>query len=268
MEPDGLVAQIRKRPGMYLGDPDPQKLLWELVANCIDLEIAGRPIRIDVELHDDGSVSVQDDGPGISLSLEQLMVEGHTTPTADGHAPHVHLTAHGLGLIVVSAMSERVEIRTRRGEVMVRQTFSRGVVTSELEQEPQPPRFGTRVQFWPDPEIFGGFRWDVGAIERRLHELVALRSQLACRLVVGPQWFPASLDLTSLLPKLAHGSPLHDSAIRCELTSGHTTAQYYSPIKDNPTNPELETIVEAAILTELPGWFERHPDVLEALLED
>lgn len=124
MEPDDLVARIRKRPGMYIGDPDPHRLLWEVVANCLDLEIGGSPLRIDVELHDDASVSVQDDGPGISLSLEQLMVEGHTTPTADGHAPHVHLTGPGLGLIVVSAMSERVEIRTRRGEVMVRQTFS------------------------------------------------------------------------------------------------------------------------------------------------
>lgn len=343
METDDLVAHIRKRPGMYLGDPDPQKLLWELVANCIDLEIAGRPLRIDVELHEDGSLSVQDDGPGISLSLEQLMVQGHTTPTADGHAPHVHLTPRGLGLIVVSATSERVEIRTRRGDVMVRQSFSRGVVTSELEQEPEPPRFGTRVQFWPDPEIFGAFRWEPGEIQRRLRELVALRSQLACRLVVGPQWFPASLDLTSLLPKLAYAWPLHDPAFRCELTCEHTTArvalswypsdewplpvrsycnmietqrgahlkgfergvgrviaaaarerfgtawrkaynhvarriaavvavevldpQYSSPTKTTPTNPELETIVEAAILTELPGWFEHHPEVLAALLD-
>jgi DNA gyrase subunit B len=343
MEREDLVALIRKRPGMFIGDPDPHRLLWELVANCVDIELTGRALNIDVELHADGSASVQDDGPGIALSLEQLMVEGHTTPTADGHAPHVHLTLHGAGVVVVSALSQHVEVRTRQGDVMVRQAFSRGVVVSELEQEPEPPRFGTRIQFWPDPEIFGACRWDLGAIQRRLHELVALRSQLACRLVVAPQSFPASLDVTSFLPTDAGDRALHEHPFHCELTLGHATARialswyprqtwsrkklrsfcnliethggkhlqgfergigralvtaapnrflaaskqayehvaacmiavvaveildphWSSPTKDRPINPELAEVVEAAIMAELPAWFERHPDVLEALL--
>ena len=227
---------------------------------------------------------------------------------------------------------------------MVRQSFSRGVVTSELEQEPEPPRFGTRIQFWPDPEIFGAFTWDSCAIQRRLQQLVALRSQLACRFVAAPQWFPASLDLTSLLPKITWGSALHGPAMCCGLTREHTTARvalrwyaryswpqepvrsfcnmvethegkhlqgfergvgrviaaaarqrfgsawrkaydhvapylaavvaveildpkWLSPVKDSPTNPELAEIVEAAIMTELPVWFEHHPQVLAALLD-
>jgi hypothetical protein len=59
MEREDLVGLIRKRPGMYIGDPDPHRLLWELVANCVDVELTGRPLNIDVELHADGSASVQ-----------------------------------------------------------------------------------------------------------------------------------------------------------------------------------------------------------------
>ena len=314
-----------------------------MVANCIDLEIAGRPLSTEIEIHEDGSASIRDDGPGISLSLEQLMTEGHTTPTADGHAPHVHLTMFGHGLVVVSALSERVEVRTRRGETMVRQIFSRGTVVSELELETEPPQFGTRIQFWPDPDIFEAFRWDLGSIQKRLHELVALRAQLSCRLVVGPQAFPARLDVSSLLTLSVQ--PLHEHAICIELTREHTTArvalrwythhpwwptsvrsfcnlkethegnhvlgfqrgigrvvaaaardrfgnawrraynhvspsiaavvaveildpQWGTPLKDRPSNPELAQIVEAAIMSELPTWFEQHPDVLAALLAD
>lgn len=221
------------RPGMYVGGRDPHPLLWELVANCVDIVLRGREMQVQVTIHPDGSVTVEDDGPGISLSLEKLMCEGHHTPTADGHAPHVHLTLRGLGVAVVGALSEWVEVRTRRGDKMVCQTFARGEPTSALTEEDEAPTFGTRVRFRPDPEWFGDFRWDPVAITKRLHELACLRPGLKCGFDAAPAAFSEGLDISGLVPRPGWGDPLHDEDCLIDAKDGTTTVRiairWYEP---------------------------------------
>ena len=121
------IASIRERPGMFVGDVRTRsathQLVWEVLANAVDEHLAGRCTRIELTLHADGSVSVRDDGAGISLDVdesgtpwvERVLTTRHFTATADGHAPHVHLRpSHHVGLCMVSALSSSLSAEVRR----------------------------------------------------------------------------------------------------------------------------------------------------------
>ena len=173
---------IRKRPGMYIGDTRDGSglahLVWEVVANAVDEHLAGACQQISVEIGADGAVTVEDDGRGFPLRLasgapfaEVALTKFHATPTLDGHAPHAHVGKYGVGLVVVCALSERLELHVYRDGRSGQQRFARGIATSGVEDHGPSDRTGTRLTFLPDPTIFSGRALDTSLVLERLTEL-------------------------------------------------------------------------------------------------
>src|SRR5262245_52778669 len=114
-----LRTAVRARPGMYIGDVhDGSGLLhmvWEIVGNSLDQFLAGKATRIGVDLEPDGTVVVEDDGPGMPVHdldgmpfAQAALTRMHDTATMDGHRPHEHLGLRGVGVFVVNMLSERL----------------------------------------------------------------------------------------------------------------------------------------------------------------
>ncbi len=193
---------------MYVGETDASglhHLVWELVANVLDLVVAGRATTIDVEMHGDGSVSVRDDGPGFSVdpsspvSLEKVFTQVHETPTADGHAPHLHIGRRGVGLAPVCALSARVEVDVLRDGTHHRQSFAMGRATSPLEVVGATSAHGTTVRLWPDRSIFRGWLSPT-ALEERLRNLCYLCPGLRARFTRATVELGPYRDLAGLVP--------------------------------------------------------------------
>lgn len=185
------LGQVRRRPGMYVGDTGPKGMLhlvYEVLANAIDLYLVGRCRSIELTLVGDGTVRIKDDGPGVPIVgedgsplLVRALTELHDAPTKDGHPVHVHLAAHGLGLSVVHALSDRIEVATCwEGR--------RWIVSGGAGQLAGPPRdqgstseVGTSVLFRPDPAVFPHTAIDAAALTLRLREVAALCPGLTIR---------------------------------------------------------------------------------------
>ena len=176
---------------MYIGDTNDgsglHQMLWEVVANCVDEYLAGRCQRVDVVLERDGFVSVRDDGPGIPLHrvatgkrfAESVLTDFHTTATRDGHHPHAHVGLLGVGLAVVNALSDYLEVEVRRDGGRWTQRFTRGVPAIAFRRRGSSGRSGTLIRFRPDPGIFARIEMSYDLVKRRLAELTMLGPGLA-----------------------------------------------------------------------------------------
>jgi len=183
---EDIVAAIRKRPGMYVGDVHDGSgllhLLWEVVGNAIDEHLAGFCRRIAVTLHDDGRVTVVDDGRGIPVDplsdgvslLETVLTRMHDSATFDRHEKHVHLDSHGVGLVAVNAVCRETVVESVRGGRLYRQEFRAGFAVGPLLDLGVTGRTGTRFSFVPDPAIFPWVDLDATQIRERLHYLAGL----------------------------------------------------------------------------------------------
>lgn len=197
-----MLDHIRRRPGMYIGGTGPSGLLHlavEVAANSFDQVLAGAADRIDVMVGPAGQITVSDNGSGISVEveedgrtfLERVFTEMHTSPTADGHRPHVHLGLGGLGVFPVCALSEFMEVQTCDGSLTHHQSFSRGRVSTSLAVVADGERRrGTLVRFRPDPEIFGAQTFPVGKLEDELSTLAALVPGVAVKFSVDQTYGP------------------------------------------------------------------------------
>lgn len=211
---EGLDA-VRRRPGMYVGDTQDgsglHHLLWECVGNVIDLHLAGRAAHLRVDLGG-GWVEVEDDGPGFPVGIhphtgrsivEVVLTTLHAGATWDGHRPHVHLTTsfHGVGLVAVNALSEELEIETRRDGRLYRQSYQRGIPLGPLEDAGPSARSGTRLRFRPDPTIFSRTDLDASLVRERLHDLAYLNPALTVHF--GGEGFRERLGLQGWIASLA-----------------------------------------------------------------
>jgi topoisomerase-4 subunit B len=163
------LEPVRRRPGMYIGGTDEKALhhlFAEVIDNSMDEAVAGHATFIEVELSADGFLTVTDNGRGIPVdphpkfptksALEVIMCTLHAGGKFDSKVYETSGGLHGVGVSVVNALSDDLEVEVARGRRLYRQRFSRGVPQGGLEQlgEVQNRR-GTRVRFHPDPDIFG-----------------------------------------------------------------------------------------------------------------
>lgn len=181
---------VRKRPGMYIGSTGPKglhHLVYEVVDNGIDEALAGICDRIEVIINEDNSVSVEDNGSGIPVEIhpqtgkstvETVLTILHAGGKFDGGAYKVSGGLHGVGVSVVNALSEWLEVKVRRNNKEYRQKFERGVAVSELEVIGESTSTGTTVTFKPDSEIFESINLSFETLEARFREMAFLNKAL------------------------------------------------------------------------------------------
>ena len=191
---EGLEA-VRKRPGMYIGSTSSRglhHLVYEIVDNSIDEALAGYCRKIEVNINEDNSIRVIDDGRGMPVGIhpkmgkstvEVIMTILHAGGKFGGEGYKVSGGLHGVGASVVNALSEECIVTVKRDGHIWQQKYSRGKVLNEIVKIGDSNETGTETYFRPDPEIFEETVFDFEVLSQRLRELAFLNKGIYIRLV-------------------------------------------------------------------------------------
>jgi DNA gyrase subunit B len=189
----GLEA-VRKRPGMYIGSTGIRglhHLVWEVVDNSIDEFLAGYGDRINVIIHKDNEVTVEDFGRGIPADIHQetglpavqvVMTTLHAGGKFDNNSYKVSGGLHGVGVSVVNALSEELILTTHYKGYKYQQKFKKGIPVDDLKKLGKTDRSGTVIRFRPDSEIFNAVEFKYDNLAHRLQESAYLNKELTLSL--------------------------------------------------------------------------------------
>lgn len=203
---------VRKRPGMYIGDTNVRgvhQVLMELVDNVADQFLAGNASELDMQI-DERLIVAIDDGPGLPFDASHDESESlathyftamHHTPTADKHIPHVHFNGWGLGLFVVNALADYVNVRSWRNGQRFEQSFSRGLAEHPVRVIETGIDRGTFILLEPDREIFSDVIADPSVIAPRFKTISHLMPGL--RLTLNGETFHSPGGLADWVVELA-----------------------------------------------------------------
>src|SRR6202049_3928536 len=190
----GGIEAVRKRPAMYIGSTGElglHHLVWEVVDNSVDESMAGFCDEINVVVHDDNSVTVIDNGRGIPVDMhatekkpaaEVVMTVLHAGGKFDNDSYKVSGGLHGVGVSVVNALSETLDLEIWRNGQVYQQSYERGTPAGELEVTGTTKRRGTKVTFKPDPLIFETTLSSFDILAQRLRELAFLNGGIVITL--------------------------------------------------------------------------------------
>ncbi len=185
------LSGVRKRPAMYIGNTGVEglhHLVHELVDNSIDEALAGYCDKIEVIIHIDQSVTVRDNGRGIPVDLhekekrpavEVVMTKLHSGGKFDNRSYKISGGLHGVGLSVVNALSEYIDLEIRRDGKVYHQVYERGEAKTKLEITGKTKHTGTQVRFKADAEIFETIQFSFDLLSQRLRELAFLNKGLS-----------------------------------------------------------------------------------------
>ncbi|MFL1876307.1 DNA topoisomerase IV subunit B [Hansschlegelia beijingensis] len=203
------LEPVRRRPGMYIGGTDEKALhhlFAEVIDNAMDEAVAGHATFIAVDVGADGSVTVTDNGRGVPIdphpkfpeksALEVIMTTLHSGGKFDSKVYETSGGLHGVGVSVVNALSERLDVEVARNQRLYRQSFARGVPLGGLEEiGPVHNRRGTKVRFLPDAQIFGeGARLQPARLYRMTRSKAYLFSGVEIRWTCPAELIPAGDD--------------------------------------------------------------------------
>ncbi len=205
------LEPVRRRPGMYIGGTDEKALhhlFAEVIDNSMDEAVAGHATFIEVELEEGGWLSVMDNGRGIPVdphpkfpkksALEVIMTTLHAGGKFDSKVYETSGGLHGVGVSVVNALSETLEVEVARGQTLYRQIFSRGVPQTKLETVGRVlNRRGTKVRFKPDHQIFGK---EAHFQPRRLFKMARSKAYLFGGVEIRWKCAPSLLDGVENVP--------------------------------------------------------------------
>jgi DNA gyrase subunit B len=186
----GGIEAVRKRPAMYIGSTGElglHHLVWEVADNSVDEAMAGFCDEINVSVHDDNSVTVVDNGRGIPVDMhatekkpaaEVVMTVLHAGGKFDSDTYKVSGGLHGVGVSVVNALSDWLDLEIWRDGEVWEQSYEKGVPTSKLKASGKTRKTGTKITFHADPEIFANTVYSYDTLSQRLRELAFLNKGL------------------------------------------------------------------------------------------